>query len=377
MTNDLLARLTAYARHFQGLSKAGCVVYDFGKKRFYGDMFCHRCRHCNFESTHNDSCIEAQRWGGRYIYFCPVGLVFVAAVLCETPNRIDAGMLSGPIMIGQPEDYAEAFPISLDTVTRIEPHVVNDMAEVLSAGLSGEFSSQQYSEMLNDIYETKDAKERYPVEIETELCVAIEEGDTFRAREQLNLLLGHIFFGANGNLETIKARVSELLVVISRSAIKGGADASQIFLMNKNYFEEIKRFDSIEKLSIWLSSVLSRLMRYVFELGSVKHSDVISKIITFIHRNYMRRITLDDIANHVYLSRSYVSKLFKEEMGCPLMSYINRVRVQKSKALLARDMSLTVVAYNVGFEDQSYYTKVFKRLTGYSPGQYKMKKGKM
>ena len=135
--------------------------------------------------------------------------------------------------------------------------------------------------------------------------------------------------------------------------------------------------ESLEKLSLWLTGVLDRFMSYVFEFSAVKHSDVVYKIIGFVQRNYMHKITLDDIAAHVYLSRSYVSKIFKEEMECSLTAYINQVRVQKSKVLLSEEMSLTDVAYNVGFEDQSYYTKVFKKATGISPGQYKMKKGMM
>ena len=86
---------------------------------------------------------------------------------------------------------------------------------------------------------------------------------------------------------------------------------------------------------------------------------------------------MDDISSYVYLSKSYLSKIFKDEMKCTITNYINSVRVEKSKQLLAdSSLSLADIAYFVGFEDQSYYTKVFKKITGVSPGKYKNIKGK-
>lgn len=377
MADEIMTRLIRFAKHLSGLCGADCAVYDLDNKVFHDAVLCHRCRHCDFENTHKYGCYEAQRWGGRYIYYCPAGLTFVAAVHCENPNKIDAGLLVGPMMMGEREDFIEKFSLPYGEIVQVEPSAVNDIAEVMSAGLPGGLSGVQYDALLNDMYAARNAQDDYPIEMETQLCDAIEEGDAARARELLNLLLGHIFFGARGNLATIKTRVTELMVIISRSAIRGGADVHQIFMTNEGYMDEIQNADSLEKLSLWLTSVLNRFMSYVFEFSAVKHSDVVYKIIGFVQRNYMHKITLDDIAAHVYLSRSYVSKIFKEEMDCPLTAYINQVRVEKSKALLMGDLTLTDVAYNVGFEDQSYYTKVFKKLTGMSPGQYKMKKGKI
>ena len=99
----------------------------------------------------------------------------------------------------------------------------------------------------------------YPLGLEKQLQTAIIEGDSKLSKELLNKLLGHIFFGSNGDFRTIKTRVTELIVLLSRSAIDGGADMEQVFLLNKNYIDEIKAFDSLDKLSIWLSGVINRL----------------------------------------------------------------------------------------------------------------------
>ena len=62
----------------------------------------------------------------------------------------------------------------------------------------------------------------------------------------------------------------------------------------------------------------------------------------------------------------------KQEAGVSFTRFLNNVRVEKSKKLLAMtDMRLAEIALNCGFEDQSYYTKVFKSLTGMTPQQYR------
>lgn len=95
----------------------------------------------------------------------------------------------------------------------------------------------------------------------------------------------------------------------------------------------------------------------------------------YVKANFHRKISLDDVARTVYLSRSYLSSIFKEETGQSLFSYINKVRVEKSKLYL-RDsgVALVDVAALCGFEDQSYFTKVFKKETGMSPKKYRDRK---
>ena len=173
-------------------------------------------------------------------------------------------------------------------------------------------------------------------------------------------------------LDKIKERITELIVQLSRFSIEGGAEISQIFSLNHNYLKEVERFENIEQLSVWLSSVMNEYFSYVFELQDVKHADSIYKAERFIKENYMQKISLNDVAGHVYLSKAYLSKIFKEETGISLVNYINRLRIDKSKTLLKdHSLSLADIAALVGFDDQSYFSKIFKGITGVSPGKYR------
>ena len=74
----------------------------------------------------------------------------------------------------------------------------------------------------------------------------------------------------------------------------------------------------------------------------------------------------------VYLSPAYFSRIFKKETGATFNSFLNEVRIEKSKALLRNnDLKMVDIALMVGFESQSYFTKVFKKITGISPLQYR------
>ena len=86
----------------------------------------------------------------------------------------------------------------------------------------------------------------------------------------------------------------------------------------------------------------------------------------------MRKLTLNEVAEYVFLSPSYFSKIFKEEMNYYFNDYLSYVRVEKSKALLLTErISLADIAANIGFYDQSYFNKVFKKITGITPKKFK------
>jgi YesN/AraC family two-component response regulator len=136
--------------------------------------------------------------------------------------------------------------------------------------------------------------------------------------------------------------------------------------------QQINDFSDIEELSIWITGVMHRFIQHSFDFAQIKHSDVVFKTMEYIRQNYDHKMSLDDIAQHVYLSRSYLSSLFREETGQTLFFYINQVRVEKSKLfLMDPSFSLAEAAALCGFEDQSYFTKVFRKHTGLSPKQYR------
>ena len=91
----------------------------------------------------------------------------------------------------------------------------------------------------------------------------------------------------------------------------------------------------------------------------------------YIETFYSDNITLEDLANTAYLSPFHLARVFHEETGLPPHAYLTQVRITKAKALLAQGWSISEVAYELGFVDQSHFHRRFKRIVGMTPGQYR------
>lgn len=98
----------------------------------------------------------------------------------------------------------------------------------------------------------------------------------------------------------------------------------------------------------------------------------VERAVKYINANYAHKITLDDLAKHIYLNRTYASQMFKKYMNVNFADYLEMVRINKAKELLLyTHLPITEVAVRVGYSNQSYFTKVFKRSTGLSPNTFR------
>jgi len=122
---------------------------------------------------------------------------------------------------------------------------------------------------------------------------------------------------------------------------------------------------------------MNRFSEQVFNLSHVKHADVIYRAVDYVRKNYTRKVTLEETAALVYLSPAYFSRIFKDEMKVNFNIYVNQVRVEAAKKLLLNDsVPLVDIASQAGFDGQSYFSKVFKKMTGVTPGKFRESRGR-
>ncbi|GAB4369100.1 MAG: hypothetical protein Kow009_05740 [Spirochaetales bacterium] len=390
--------------------------------RYYLDpqkqMHCSFCASLQTRYGYGETCLhshlygsyQAERFGGKYIYFCPIGLVHWASPLLHDGILVGA-LIGGPVLMVEHEEYFQEeyrarFDFTAEESRRLEqelreipykpPEVVTSLSEllfVLSLYVSDlkaiEFLEERerleqqsnisvYIHHLKSMGGDESLITGYPLKKERELMKLIALGDKEGSRKLLNELLGHVFVTSGGKIDIVKARILELVVLLSRAAMEGGADVEQIFGLNYNYLNQVHKLDTVEDLSFWVSRIMARFTDLVFDLKDVKHVDVMHKAMDYIKRNYQKKITLKDVADHVQLSPAYFSRLFKSEMSIGFTTYLNRIRVEQSKTLLMNErISLVDVALLTGFEDQSYFTKVFRKHVGISPGKFRECRGKV
>lgn len=90
----------------------------------------------------------------------------------------------------------------------------------------------------------------------------------------------------------------------------------------------------------------------------------------FMHQNYSESIQLRQLSEVSHMSASHFRRRFKQSFGISPIRYLQSLRVDRAKGLIKQNVSMTHVAYQTGFYDQSHFNKYFKWLTGMAPGQY-------
>ena len=99
--------------------------------------------------------------------------------------------------------------------------------------------------------------------------------------------------------------------------------------------------------------------------------DRIKKILSYIEENYQNKITLNDIGGHIHLCESECTRLFKRHMNTTLFAFLQEYRIERSLEFLQDDQPVSAVADKAGFSDPNYYSKVFAKIKGCSPREYR------
>lgn len=99
---------------------------------------------------------------------------------------------------------------------------------------------------------------------------------------------------------------------------------------------------------------------------------VIDRAQTWIKERYHQELSMEQAADYVNLNPFYFSKLFKKHVGETFIDYLTRLRINKAKDLIGREeLSLKEVCYEVGYNDPNYFSRVFKKVTGITPSEYR------
>ena len=398
------------AKSFSNATGIGCSVSLANGDIIYESGFCcSSCEMCSFTDSKPSTCLnrhiycmtESERFGGKYIYLGPFNFTFFVSPIIED-DKIVARITVGPFLMIEKDDYIEIDLMSdlklkgevlekaikhLDNIPFVSPDKVNDLSALLFMAVgfmnnvnnNNKLIDKQKSEYLHNkisshVHDFKFMNEvpSYPFDTESKMLASIANKDRPNAQMYLNELFGYIFFSTGRDLLMAKSRVYELLILISRTAIKNGADCDKCLMLSHDYLQTIPELKTMEELSLWLSTVMNEFMDNLFDFMNNKHSSVLSSALQYIQSNFHEKITLEHMSQLCFLSPSYFSRLFKQETGVSFTTFLTQIRIEKSKNLLSyTNDKLSNIALSVGFEDQSYFTKVFKKHVGVSPYKYR------
>jgi len=134
----------------------------------------------------------------------------------------------------------------------------------------------------------------------------------------------------------------------------------------------ISKSENINELNELLKEVSLSITAKINNYNSKSIKLILRNALDYIHEHYSEQLTLNDVAEHVYVSPSYLSRMFKKELGKNFVDYLNGLRIEKAKELLMDPKYKTYeVAEIVGIPDAHYFSRLFKKYEGVSPTEYR------
>lgn len=344
---------------------------------------------------------RAQKLGESYIFTCHAGLNYIVFPFAVQEELIGS-VLTGPFLmeeadstlLGTVTEQAGITPsqaLELYDSARELPYISPEKAGYLGrltddlfmvlmpaervALLETQEKLYQQSRLNEAIQMYKDQDHPDSVSFlydkEQLLMTKVKTGNIPEAKALLNDLLGYVLFSEGGKLEAVRIRAIELTILLSRIAIEGGARADSIYDLNSRFLSLISREQSFEHICLILQDVVESFMNSMFSPED-KGNPYARQALLYVAANYQKSLSVESVASRIGLSPNYFSRLFQNTVGVSFREHLNRVRIEESRHLLiSTDYPLTDIAIAVGFSDQSYFCRVFKKLVGVTPGQYR------
>ncbi|PFN19719.1 helix-turn-helix domain-containing protein [Bacillus cereus] len=174
------------------------------------------------------------------------------------------------------------------------------------------------------------------------------------------------------HLRSQKNSAIAAITLATRAAIDGGLFPEIAYTLSDLFIQKLEEINKNEAISPFLENALLEFSERVKNGNLKKHSKPINECQNYIFTHLYDDITLPTLAKIVTLNPSYLSSLFKKEVGISLNEYIQRAKVDESKKLMTfTKHSISEISTLLNFHDQSHFTKIFKKHTGISPKQFK------
>lgn len=401
--HDVLGTLYSFTQlPIQLMDEQGKMLQSFGNAPPY-------CKLLKKYIFTNDECFQlhlkagqrAQTLGEAYIFACHANLNHIAFPL-QSQGELLGCIIIGPFLMDDPDstlvsgvavEYHLSPALSLElydelrSLQVIVPERVNQLSRLIDHLLKPLLPAERalLLQSQNKLYQQSRINEtiqmykeqdipptrNYLYEKEIELMSKLKTGNVKQTKALLNDLLGYVLFSEGGKLEAIRTHAIELTTLLSRVAMEGGAKVDTIYQLNSQFLKMMNQDQTMDSLCFLLQDVVESFMSAMFS-NTDKGNVHIREALTLMAERYAQPLTLPMVAKEIGLSANYFSSLFQQVVGVNFREQLCRIRVEESKRLLvSTDYPLSAIAVSMGFADQSYFCKVFKRITGITPSQYR------
>lgn len=384
------------------IDERGRELLQYGEKYPYCVEFArHNQSGRNCAQEHVRAGEMARNFGEAYVFSCHSGMNHIVYPVMIKGKQFGS-VVAGPFLLEEPDtalitDLNKENAIPAEGLVRlmeysagipvIDPNQINQISVLFNylmrsilvessrviAANKGKLLQQSRINESIQLYKNSGFREAkmYPVELENELIRCIKANNTDHAREILNELLGHILLYEGHDTDHIKIRIIELCSLLSRASINRGADANKVLEMNQRLITALAASKNIYDICYTFQDNIEIFTDNLF-LTPEKSSKIVKNAAEYITQHFSEDISLAKVADTLHVNTSYLSTLFRQATGTTFKEYLNRIRIEEAARLLSNtDYPVMEIAIACGYKDQSYFTKVFKKLTGLTPRQYR------
>lgn len=195
----------------------------------------------------------------------------------------------------------------------------------------------------------------------------------FHDKVNIELIINNIFAKIkNSKVDIAKVHdiINKLINIINEFAHHYKIPVEQIF--NKENPKQIfQKLEILEDFYKWILQIFNRVIHVTESLSVGKYSEYVTETIIFIRKNYSKDISLSIVAEEIGINSSYLSTIFKDEVGIGFNQFLCNERIKYGEVLMRNgSKDIKEIAKECGFNNYSYFFNVFKKKTGQTPKQY-------
>lgn len=243
------------------------------------------------------------------------------------------------------------------------------------------FESEKYYNFYQHIFRMPDhpfagidiIEKRY--EMENALLRAIEAGNeklAFQILEETYTSEITMEKRIPDELRNLKDYMITINVLCRKTIEHAGVQPIYIDSISNNFVTFIENAENTDECLKLVEQMINTYCAMVRNLDRQAYSPIIQKIIAYIETDLSTDLSLKTFAKYLNVNASYLSTLFSKEVGIPLSEYVNNTRIfHAKKLLLGTNLPIKSIAEQCGFSDTHYFSRIFHKITGTTPGAYR------
>lgn len=213
----------------------------------------------------------------------------------------------------------------------------------------------------------------YPLNAEAQILRSVKTGDISRVNELLDELFAKHGGEGCASLEAAKGVFMHLVSTGLKVLGDMNVDYNRVFGSNFQPVAKILDCSTVIEIQTTLKMIFAEICLYISQNKKSHNEELKEKILAYIHANLRNaNLSLTSVASYLHMNASYLSAFFKEQTGENFVDYLTKARLEMVKELLqSSSLPLTEICGRTGYSSSASLIRVFKKLYGITPGQYR------